>query len=66
MRFSSDERVLAILYGDGTREGLKEGLSRLRDDCGRGDRRLKRMAERLLAKMETMTDGDIHELTEVP
>ena len=66
MTFSVDERMLAALYGDGTREGLHEGLSRLRDDCGPGDRRLKRMAERLLKKMQTMTDGDIRDLMEVP
>ncbi len=66
MTFSVDERMLAALYGDGTREGLHEGLSRLRDDCGPGDRSLKRMAVRLLKKMQTMTDRDLQDLMAGP
>ncbi len=66
MTFSVDERMLAALYGDGTREGLYEGLSRVRDDCGPGDRRLKRMAVRLLEKMQTMTDWDLQDLMAGP
>lgn len=61
MKLTKDERMLAVLYGDGTRCGLINALEKMRTVLQEDEQELQQMTEGLLLKLENMTDDEFRE-----
>ena len=61
MKLTKDERMLAVLYGDGTRRGLINALEKMRTVLQEDEQELQQMTEGFLLKLENMTDDEFRE-----
>ena len=64
MRLTKDEKMLALLYGDGTREGLIRSLTEMKKSLQKDEKELRRMTDGLLRKLSHMTDSEFKEATD--
>ena len=58
------EEMLALLYGDGTREGLQKALMEMQKTLQADETELREMTEQLLEKLRHMSDRQFKKLTE--
>jgi len=58
MRLTKDERMLAVLYGDGTRAGLINSLKKMRLALQEDEQELRQMTDGFLFKLEHLTDDE--------
>ena len=61
MKLTKDERMLAVLYGDGTSCGLINALAKMRTVLQEDEQELQQMTEGFLLKLENMTDDEFRE-----
>ncbi len=61
MKLTKDERMLVVLYGDGTRCGLINALEKMRMVLQEDEQELRQMTEGFLLKLENMTDDEFRE-----
>ena len=61
MKLTKDERMLAVLYGDGTRIGQINALKKMRMVLQENEQELRQMTEGFLLKLENMTDDEFRE-----
>lgn len=61
MMLTKDERMLAVLYGDGTRTGLINALKKMRLALQEDEQELKQMTDGFLVKLEHMSDDEFRE-----
>ena len=66
MRFTSDEQMLVMLYSPGTRLGLITELSEMKPQLTPGERRLKRITESLLLKLNALADDEYETIDYFP
>ena len=64
MKLTKDERMMAMLYGDGTRGGLISALQEMQAMLQEDEQELRIMSNGLLAKLEGMTDETFREVTD--
>ena len=65
-RFTKDERIMMMLYNPGTREGLMTELESMRLQLTPSERRLARLSNSVLEKLEGMTDAEFDSLDLYP
>lgn len=58
MRLTDDERMMILLYGDGTRAGLIVALEDMEKMLQPDERELLSMTEILLGKLRILTDDE--------
>ena len=56
MKLTKDEQMMVLLYGDGTRNGLIRSLKEMRQQLQTGEEELADLTDRLLKKLENMSD----------
>ena len=66
MRFTSDEQMLVMLYSPGTRLGLITELSEMKQQLTPGERKLKRVTESLLLKLNDLSDDEFEAIDFFP
>ena len=64
MTLTKDERMLTLLYGDGTREGLIRALTEMKAELQPDEEPLLSMTKTLLGKLVSMTNQQFWDLTE--
>lgn len=65
-RFNRDERFLMMLYSPGTRAGLIEELLKMRSQLTPGERRLRKLTDRTLEKLASVSDAEFDTLELYP
>lgn len=66
MRFNRDEQLLMMLYSPGTREGLIQELKAMQEQLAPPERRLKRLSDNVLEKLQRMSDTEFDALDLYP
>lgn len=64
--FNSEELLMMMLYNPGTRLGLIAELTTMKQQLTSREKKLNRLTERLIAKLEKITDKDFEELDFYP
>ena len=64
MKLTTDEQMLVLLYGDGTKAGLEQALVEMQGTLQPDEAELNRMTEQLLEKLRHMSDRYFKKLTE--
>jgi len=62
MKFTKDEKMLMILYNPGSRTGLVEELSKMRNILTGEDKDLKGMIDGLVPKLKKISDKDYNQI----
>ena len=62
MKLTKDEQMMTLLYGDGTRSGLIHSLKEMRQQLQPGEEELADLTDRLLAKLENISDEEFGRL----
>lgn len=65
-RFNREERFLMMLYNPGSRTGLIAELETMRGQLTPGERRLRRLTDRTLEKLYTISDAEFDALELYP
>lgn len=66
MNFTADECNLMMLYSPGTRSGLIKELNRMKNQLTPSEKRLKKLAESTLSKLEVLSDEEFEQLNLYP
>lgn len=66
MNFTNDEMNLMAIYNAGSRIGLVEELTSMREYLEDDEAELREMTDSVLAKLEAMTDAEFTELELIP
>ena len=66
MTFTNDEMNLMCIYDTGTRSGLMEALSEMREQLEPDEVELRDMTDSTLKKLEVMTDEEYSQLDLFP
>lgn len=66
MNFSNDEMNLMCIYDTGTRTGLIEALSEMREELGADETELRRLTDSTIEKLSVITDEDYGKLELYP
>ena len=66
MNFTNDELNLMCIYDTGTRTGLIEALSTMREQLEADETELLQMTDSAIKKLHSMSDGDYAELELFP
>ena len=64
--FNSEELLMMMLYNPGTRLGLIAELITMKKQLTQREKKLNRLTERLIAKLEKITDKDFEKLDFYP
>lgn len=59
--FTPEEQMVVMLYNPGTRQGLITELTAMKQELTPRERKLKRLTESVLAKLEKITDEEFIE-----
>lgn len=59
--FTPEEQMVVMLYSPGNRQGLIAELTAMKQALTPRERKLKRLAESVLAKLEQITDEEFEE-----
>lgn len=62
MKLTKDEQMMVLIYGDGTRTGLISSLKEMRQQLQAGEEELANLTDRLLEKLERMSDEEFSRL----
>jgi len=66
MIFSGEEQLLMMLYNPGSRLGLIAELSTMKTQLTSREKRLSRLADRVIGKLEQISDSDFENLDFYP
>ena len=66
MNFTNDELNLMCIYNTGTRTGLMEALTTMREQLEPDEAELRAMTDSALTKLEAMTDEEYSQLELFP
>ena len=66
MNFTNDEMNLMAIYHTGTRDGLMDALTAMREYLEEDDAELRDMTDSVLEKLNAMTDSEYDELVLIP
>lgn len=66
IRFSTEEKMMVLLYSPGTRPGLIAELSAMKRQLTPRERRLNKLADSVLAKLYKITDEEFEHLDFFP
>lgn len=66
IRFSSEEQMMVLLYSPGTRLGLIAELNAMKAQLTPSERKLHRLANSVLAKLNQITDEEFEYLDFFP
>jgi len=66
MNFTNDEMNLMCIYNMGTRDGLMDALTAMREYLEDDEAELRDMTDAVLEKLEAMTDEEFSQLDLVP
>lgn len=66
MMFTRDERTLMMLYSPGTRSGLMESLSLMKEQLAEDEAELLILTESVLEKLSQMDDAEFDRLNLYP
>lgn len=66
MRFNREEMFLMMLYSPGTRAGLVQELQKMRSQLTSGERRLRKLTDRVLQKLSETSDDEFDALELYP
>ena len=66
IRFSSEEQMMVLLYSPGTRPGLIAELNAMKQQLTPRERRLNKLADSVLAKLNQTTDEEFEHLDFFP
>ena len=64
MTLTKDEKMLCLLYGDGTKHGLEKALTAMKSELKPDEEPLLSMTETLLAKLRSLTEAQFQDLTD--
>lgn len=62
MKFTKDEKMLMMLYNQGSRTGLAEELSKMQKTLTKEDRDLKKMIDGLVPKLDQISDAEFDQI----
>lgn len=65
-QFSAEEKMVVMLYSPGNRQGLIAELSDMQKQLTPTERKLRRLSESILAKLDTLTDQEFESLDFYP
>ena len=66
MNFTNDEMNLMAIYHTGTRDGLMDALTAMREYLEEDEAELRDMTDSVLEKLNAMTDSENDELVLIP
>ena len=66
MDFTGEEKILMMLYSPGDRPGLYRALEEMRGQLEHGEKELRALTDRVMEKLEQMTDEDFDQLELYP
>ena len=66
MNFTNDEMNLMAIYHTGTRDGLMDALTAMREYLEEDEAELRDMTYSVLKKLNAMTDSEYDELVLIP
>lgn len=66
IKFSAEEQMVMMLYSPGTRRGLTSELNTMKRELSPTERKLRRLADSILGKLETLTDEEFESLDLFP
>lgn len=66
MNFTNDEMNLMAIYNAGTRDGLMDALTAMREYLEEDEAELRDMTDSVLEKLTAMTDSEYDELVLIP
>ena len=66
MNFTNDEMNLMAIYHTGTRDGLMDALTAMREYLEEDEAELRAMTDSVLEKLNAMTDSEYDELVLIP
>ena len=66
MIFTNDEMNLMAIYHTGTRDGLMDALTAMREYLEEDEAELRDMTDSVLGKLNAMTDSEYDELVLIP
>ena len=66
MNFTNDEMNLMAIYHTGTRDGLMDALTAMREYLEEDEAELRDMTDSVLEKLNAMTDSEYDELVLIP
>ena len=66
MNFTNDEMNLMAIYNTGTRDGLMDALTVMREYLEEDESELRDMTDSVLEKLNAMTDAEYDELVLIP
>ncbi len=64
--FTPEEKLVVLLYSPGTRPGLIAELTAMKQQLTPREKKLKRLAEGVLSKLEQITDEEFESLDFFP
>jgi len=62
VKFTKDEKMLMMLYNQGSRTGLAEELSKMQKTLTKEDRDLKKMIDGLVPKLDQISDAEFDQI----
>lgn len=62
IRFSQDEKMIILLYSPGTRSGLIAELKMMQSQLMISEKRLLRLSESVLQKLNKMNDAEFEDM----
>ncbi len=66
MDFTGEEKILMMLYSPGDRPGLYQALGEMRGQLEPDEKKLRALTDRVIEKLEQMTDEDFDQLDLYP
>ena len=66
MDFTGEEKILMMLYSPGDRPGLYQALGEMRIQLEYDERELRALTDRVMEKLEKITDEDFDQLELYP
>lgn len=66
MNFTNDEMNLMAIYNTGTRDGLMDALTAMREYLEEDEAELRDMTDSVLEKLAALTDSEYDELVLIP
>ena len=66
MDFTGEEKILMMLYSPGDRPGLYQALGKMCRRLGHDEKELRALTNRVMEKLEQMTDEDFDQMDLYP
>ena len=64
MKLTKDEKMMELIYGDGTRAGLIQALKNMKSSLQEDEKELQVMTDGFLSKLERMSEEAFREAEE--